>query len=278
VPPASCVPEAGIFAPKLSHLLRFSQLPQFLVRPPLRKLHRPLRIPIQPQSRLHATLRPTLHLACPAAWTTRRPALSRCPRIRLGKRPVRRCHRPSDHHQEYIQHEKRNRNVVEQRRLRQVRPQLIRSPEQKGNRQHRRLHKLHPWRPVRNLVHKVRNRNHGQRKCRQKIMAPGWKHPRNRIPGKQHSHARQCHHSKCHRQRPVSPVQTTVQSQFLTAPQIYSRFTGLHKGWAAGRNRPRLTMRNRGSFRPALPILATTCFGIHKGRVGLSRSPILRGS
>ena len=62
----------------------------------------------------------------------------------------------SPHHQKYIEDKKRDRNVVEERRLRQIRPELVRRPEQKCAASMIAFTISIACRPMRNLVHQGR--------------------------------------------------------------------------------------------------------------------------
>ena len=77
---------------------------------------------------------------------------------------------------------KRDRNVVEQCRLRQIRPELVGCPEQKCRRQHDRLHQFHRRWPMRHLVNQVGESDHRQGKSGEKLVAPSWKQSRKRRP------------------------------------------------------------------------------------------------
>jgi hypothetical protein len=124
-------------------------------------------------------------------FTARSPATcSTAPRTRFAKGAVRRCSRPPDNHQKNVENKQSDRDVVEQCRLRQIRPELIGRPEQKGNSQHDRLHKFHCGWPMRNLVDQVRKSDHSQRKSGKDLMTSRWKAPRSDIPGQQSRDAR----------------------------------------------------------------------------------------
>jgi hypothetical protein len=72
---------------------------------------------------------------------------------------------------------------------------------------------------MQDLIDKVRNRDHGQRKCRQKRMAPGRKQARKSVPCKQHSDACQRDGAEYYWDGPLIPVKTHRHNPLLATIQ-----------------------------------------------------------
>ena len=105
---------------------------------------------------------------------------------------------------------------------------------------------------MRDLVSDICNSDHGQRKCREKIVTSGRKQPRKRVPSEQQPDAGERNDAKDYRDGPMGPVETNVHRPLLIAPQkesVKAEPSGLRK---AGR-----------ANAPAVLPLTTKCFRIH---------------
>src|ERR1039458_5775252 len=143
-----------------------------------------------------------------ASWIASMPVGFRWGRGDFGKGGVWGCGRPADHDQEYIEDEEGDCDVVEECGLRQIWPELVGRPEEKGDGKHDCLGKFPARRAMHHLVDEVSKSDQRQRESGEEIMASCGKALWKGIPNEQNYDVCQRYDTQDYRKSPVSPVKT----------------------------------------------------------------------
>ncbi len=125
--------------------------------------------------------------------------------------------RPAHDHKEYIQDEQPDGNIVVERCLRKVWPELVRGPEKKGRRQQDGLHQFRQRATMQQLKDHVSAGDHRQRKRGENIVTPSRKQPRTSVLNKQQSDAGQRHHAENQWNHPAGTIGSSMHNSLFSA-------------------------------------------------------------